>query len=85
MPPSSEMTCRDVVELVTDYLENALPAADRARFEEHLDECPPCKMYMEQMRHTIAALGKLPRDAVPDRIKRGLLDVFRDWKKRPPE
>jgi anti-sigma factor RsiW len=79
------MTCRDVVELVTDYLENALPAADRVRFEEHLDECPPCKMYLEQMRHTIAALGGLPREGVPDRIKRGLLDVFRDWKKRPPE
>ena len=84
MLPSSEMTCRDVVELVTDYLENALSAADRVRFEEHLGECPPCKMYLEQMQHTVAALGKLPGDAVPDRVKRGLLEAFRDWKKRPP-
>lgn len=85
MPPADEMTCRDVVELVTDYLENALLPADRVRFEQHLDECPPCKTYLEQMRHTIVALGRLPREAVPDRVKSGLLEVFRDWKKQPPE
>jgi anti-sigma factor RsiW len=82
MPGSSEMTCRDLVELVTEYLEGTLPAGDRARFEEHLGICPPCKTYLDQMRHTLRAVGSLPRDAVSDEAKQALLNVFRDWKKR---
>lgn len=84
MPASDEMTCQDLVELVTDYLEAALPEGDRRRFEQHLAECPPCKVYLDQMRQTIGALGRLPRESISDDAKRGLLDVFRDWKKRTP-
>jgi predicted anti-sigma-YlaC factor YlaD len=84
MPASNEMTCRELVELVTDYLEATMPAADRHRFEEHLGECPPCRAYLDQMRQTIAALGTLPRESISDDAKRGLLDAFRDWKKRSP-
>ncbi|HEV2440658.1 MAG TPA: zf-HC2 domain-containing protein [bacterium] len=84
MPASNEMTCRELVELVTDYLEATMPGADRDRFEEHLGQCPPCRAYLDQMRQTIAALGKLPRESISDDAKRGLLDVFRDWKKRSP-
>lgn len=84
MPASNEMTCRELVELVTDYLEATMPGADRHRFEEHLGQCPPCRAYLDQMRQTITALGKLPRESISDDAKRGLLDVFRDWKKRSP-
>lgn len=84
MPASDEMSCRDLVELVTDYLEKTLPAADRVRFEEHLAMCPPCQTYLEQMRQTIRAVGRLPRESISDDAKRGLLEIFRDWKKEPP-
>jgi len=72
------MTCQELVELVTDYLEGALPRADAARFEAHLAACPGCETYLEQMRATIA-LARASGDAVePDEIS-PLLDAFRDW------
>ena len=84
MPSPDEMTCRDLVETVTEYLEGTLPAADRVYFDAHLAECPPCQEYLTQMRHTVAALGRLPDEAISQDAKRILLDAFRDWKKRPP-
>src|SRR5438876_65815 len=54
-----ELACRDIVELVTAYLEHALPPGDRERFEEHLVFCDGCGTYLEQMRTTIAATGRL--------------------------
>jgi anti-sigma factor RsiW len=55
------MTCQELVELVTEYLEGTLPGPDRQRFEEHLAECPHCVAYLEQMRITIGLVGRLPR------------------------
>lgn len=82
MPSSNEMSCQELVEVVTEYLEGTLPATDRARFEEHVAICPPCRTYLEQMRHTVRALGRLPRDSISEDAQRALLSVFRDWKKR---
>ena len=59
-----ELRCRAAVELVTEYLEGALARRDRARFEEHLGECSACRAYLDQMRATVAALGRL-RFAAP--------------------
>jgi len=56
---SSDLTCRELVELVTDYLEGALDPGDRARFEGHLDRCAGCRAYLGQMRATIWAAGHL--------------------------
>jgi anti-sigma factor RsiW len=56
-PPS--LTCQELVELVTDYLEDALPAADRERFEAHLDGCPGCRAYLSQVRATLEAMSAL--------------------------
>lgn len=53
------MSCQEFVELVTDYLEDALSPAERARFEEHLRECHWCTRYVEQMRVTIRVVGRL--------------------------
>jgi anti-sigma factor RsiW len=50
----SHMTCQELVELVTDYLEGALSREDAARFEEHLATCPGCEVYLEQVLTTIA-------------------------------
>ncbi len=77
----SELTCKEIVELVTDYLGNALPDAERARFEEHLATCDACTQYVQQMRSTIELSGRLDADALPDEMKRDLVDAFRRWKK----
>jgi anti-sigma factor RsiW len=77
-----EMPCRELVELVTDYLENRLSPADRTRFEQHLAACDACRAYMEQFRQTIDTLGKLPEELLAPEVRKTLLDAFRDWKAR---
>jgi anti-sigma factor RsiW len=74
------MTCQQLIELVTDYLENSLPADDRARFELHLSVCPGCVDYLEQMRETIDATGRLREDSLDPAVRDALLDVFRTWR-----
>ena len=76
------LTCREVVELMTDYLEDVLPARERARVEEHLATCPECTAYLEQMRTTIGMLGRLREQDVPPRILRAFLAAFRGWRAR---
>jgi anti-sigma factor RsiW len=72
------MTCQELVELVTDYLEGALPPADGARFEAHLAACPGCETYLEQMRSTIAVTQASGAVVEPAAVS-PLLDAFRDW------
>jgi anti-sigma factor RsiW len=76
-----EMPCRELVELITDYLDGGLSQVDRARFEEHLTSCRHCRTYLEQMRHTISAVGRLPETSIPEKAVTELLDAFRDWHK----
>jgi anti-sigma factor RsiW len=64
---------------VTDYLEGALPAAERTRFEEHIGRCDGCRVYLEQMRRTIELTGRLTPDVVSPDAERALLDAFRGW------
>ena len=75
-----EMTCREMVELITDYLEGALSPADRARAEEHLATCGPCNAYLEQMRLTIEAVGALTEESISPAAQADLLRAFRGWK-----
>ena len=74
-------TCREMVELVTDYLEGAMPPHERAIFEAHLAVCPGCTAYLEQMRETIRMVGKLTEEALSPQARDDLMDVFRNWKK----
>jgi anti-sigma factor RsiW len=78
---SDEMTCRELVDVITDYLEGALPEADRARFEQHLGECPYCVSYLDQMRATIVTLGELREESLPAPVRDDLMAAFRDWKR----
>jgi len=79
MPPA-EMTCQELVELVTEYLDGTLSPMDRARFEEHLAVCPYCRTYLEQMQQTISAVGKLTEESIAPQTREELLQLFRDWK-----
>jgi anti-sigma factor RsiW len=80
MTAQEEMSCKELVELVTDYLEGALPQGERARFEEHLQQCPGCDTYLDQMRHVIRTLGRLSEDSVSPAAKATFLETFRNWK-----
>jgi anti-sigma factor RsiW len=66
------MTCQELVELVTEQ---------RARFDQHLKACPYCVTYMDQMRTTIGALGRLTEQQLTDQARTELLAAFRDWKR----
>jgi anti-sigma factor RsiW len=75
-----ELSCQELVELVTDYLEGALPDGLRARFEEHVAHCTGCTTYLEQMRATIRATGTLSPESLSPEAERALLDAFRGWR-----
>jgi len=76
-----EVTCKELVELVTDYLENRLPAEQRLLFEEHVAFCSWCRTYLEQMRETVRLTGTLREEDLDPQARNALLDVFRDWKR----
>jgi anti-sigma factor RsiW len=76
------LTCQEMVELVTDYLEGRLDGAARARFEEHVAECDTCTLYIEQMRETIVALGHIPPESVSREAEEELVAAFRSWRQR---
>jgi anti-sigma factor RsiW len=73
------LTCREVVELLTDYLEGTLAEPTTARVDAHLATCPDCTAYVAQMRTTIALLGRLREDDVPPPVLDELVRAFRGW------
>jgi predicted anti-sigma-YlaC factor YlaD len=77
--PTKPMACRELVELVTDYLEGRLDPGQRVRVEEHLRSCDGCQNYIEQMRQTLAALGRIPEESISLQARDELLHAFRDW------
>ncbi len=68
------------MELVTDYLEGALSRRDRARLETHLAGCPHCHEYLEQMRATIAALGRVEPDELAPEVRDELVSLYEAWR-----
>jgi anti-sigma factor RsiW len=76
------LECREVVEVVSDFLDGALAAGDRARVEQHLLVCPPCARYLAQMRSTVGGLGDLSAAHEPVEVGRELVDLFRQWKRK---
>jgi anti-sigma factor RsiW len=77
-----EMPCRELVEVITDYLEDRLSPVDRARFEAHLAMCEVCRTYLEQFHQTIRVLGRLPEESLSAEARSALLDAFRGWSRR---
>ena len=74
------MNCSELVELVTDYLEGAMPDEQRGRFDEHLSGCDGCTTYLEQFRITIRLTGMLTEEQIAPDAREALLGVFRDWR-----
>jgi anti-sigma factor RsiW len=79
---AEELTCRELVEIVTDYLEGAMEPGERIRFEKHIVFCDGCAVYVEQMRDTIRLAGTLREEDVPDDAREALLEAFRSWRGR---
>jgi len=78
---SVELTCQELVELVTAYLEEGLSARDRDRFERHLSYCPGCVTYVEQIRETVRLTGEQAREeTLAPEARTELLAAFRTWK-----
>ncbi len=75
------ISCQEVVELVTDYLEGAMSPEDVARFDHHLSLCEGCVFYVEQIRMTIAAVGRIGEEDVPPEVRDDLVAAFRDFKR----
>jgi anti-sigma factor RsiW len=74
------LTCREMVELVTDYLEGRLDGSERQRFESHVAECDGCTRYVDQMRMTIDALGRIPPETISPEAEEEMLEAFRGWR-----
>ncbi len=79
---TEELTCRELVGIVTDYLDGALTPADSRRFDGHLTGCDGCTTYLEQFRQTIDLAGRLEPTDLGPRAQDELLAAFRTWKTR---
>jgi len=75
------MNCRQVVELMTDYLEGNLHARDRARFEEHIAGCDGCRAYLAQLRTARDVVGRMADEPMPESVERELIEAFRNWRR----
>jgi anti-sigma factor RsiW len=79
-----DLVCQQAVQLVTDYLEDALSGADRRRFESHLTGCPHCTEYLAQMRTTIRLTGQLVPEELPPEMRDELIALFGRWQSNSP-
>jgi anti-sigma factor RsiW len=75
----SSLRCRDAVELITDYIEDALAPNGRRKLDEHLAGCPHCSEYLAQMRATIATSGRVDPDSLTPDVQRTLIALYRVW------
>jgi anti-sigma factor RsiW len=78
------MTCRELVEWITEYLEGAMSRDERLKFEQHVAACPGCTEYLTQLRETIRLTGRLPREAIPSDTRNSLLRAFRELNQGRP-
>jgi anti-sigma factor RsiW len=78
---AERFTCRELVEIVTEYFEDALPPEDRDDFEGHIMSCPPCRAHLEQMKETIRLLGSIPQETVSPAAEETLVSALRGLKR----
>ena len=73
------LTCQQMTTLITDFLEGRLPFMDRARFQLHIGMCKNCRRYLRQMKLSVAVLGGMPPEPVPEEVMESLLAHFEGW------
>ncbi|HET6438516.1 MAG TPA: zf-HC2 domain-containing protein [Anaeromyxobacter sp.] len=78
-----DLSCQELVELVTDYLDGSLPAGERTRFELHLGYCDSCRNYLRQMRQVLSTTGRLSEESLAPEARDALLRAFRTFKAGP--
>jgi anti-sigma factor RsiW len=79
---SDELSCQEMIEVMTDYLDDALPPGERQRFDHHLSYCAGCGTYLDQMRETIRQTGVVPREeSLPPALRERIVAQFRAWKR----
>ena len=78
---AEHVTCQEVVELVSDYLDGALEPEEASLFEQHINFCDGCEWYLDQMRRTISTVGRITEEEVPAETREKLLSAFREWKR----
>jgi anti-sigma factor RsiW len=76
------MNCNEFVELVTAFLDGALDPDTEAEFVDHLAQCEGCERYLDQIRVTVAELGRFPPETLTSQARDTLLTAFRDWHSR---
>ena len=74
------ISCQELVELVSDYVERALPAEEAALFEQHLNFCDGCVWYVDQLRTTVEVLGEVREEHLSPEAKDRLMGAFREWR-----
>ncbi len=74
-------SCREIVELVSEYLEGDLDAEAASALEAHLDGCPGCDLYVHQIRETISTLGDVSSADLSADTRAGLLEAFRTFRR----
>lgn len=79
------LTCQQLTEIVTDYVEGRMPFWRRTQVQLHLGMCRHCRAYLQQMKATVRTLGKLPEEPIPDDVKAELLARFRTLKPSEPK
>jgi len=75
-----DLACQEMVELITDYLEGALPRSQRRRFEAHLAACEHCTEYLQQMRATIRLTGSLSAEDLTPAMREEFTELYRRWR-----
>ena len=75
-----DLVCRQIVELVTNYLEGALPAPERRGFEAHIAACEHCTEYLEQMRMTILLSGRLRTSDLTPAMRQEFSALYESWR-----
>jgi anti-sigma factor RsiW len=79
---NTEFSCQEMIEVVTNYLDDALPPDEQQRFERHLSYCAGCNTYVDQIRETIRQTGTVPREeSLPPALREENVAQFRNWKR----
>ena len=79
---NTEFSCQEMVEVVTNYFDDALPPDEQQRFERHLSYCTGCNTYVDQIRETIRQTGMVPREeSLPPALREAIVAQFRNWKR----